>query len=77
MALFSKSKAAISPPPTKAAAAGSSYNSNQGAAMVGQYYTYTEGVLFSQAMSVPTIARAQQLIASVIASMKLKMYTEM
>ena len=77
MALFSKTKAAISPPPTKAAAAGSSYGGNQGAAMVGQYYTYTEGALFAQAMSVPTIARAQQLISSVIASMKLKMYTEM
>ena len=77
MAIFTKAKAAISPPPSKAAAAGSSYGGNQGAAMVGQYYTYTEGALFAQAMSVPTIARAQQLISSVIASMKLKMYTEM
>ena len=80
MAIFSKTKAAISPPPSKAAAAGSTfnnYNGPSGNAMIGEYYTYNEGVLFGQAMSVPTIARAQQLIASVIASMKLKMYTEM
>ena len=80
MALFSKTKAAISPPPSKAAAAGSTfnnYNGPSGNAMIGEYYTYNEGVLFGQAMSVPTIARAQQLISSVIASMKLKMYTEM
>jgi hypothetical protein len=80
MALFTKTKAAISPPPSKAAAAGSTfnnYNGPSGNAMIGEYYTYNEGVLFGQAMSVPTIARAQQLISSVIASMKLKMYTEM
>ena len=80
MAIFTKTKAAISPPPSKAAAAGSTfnnYNGPDGRAMIGEYYTYNEGVLFGQAISVPTIARAQQLIASVIASMKLKMYTEM
>jgi len=78
MALFSKTKAAISPPPTKAAAAGSTMGTGAiGPNMIGQYYTYQEGALFAQAMSVPTIARAQQLISSVISSMKLYQYTEM
>jgi hypothetical protein len=50
MALFSRvNKAAISPAPQKAAAAGAlpgGYSPNSaglGAAMVGQYYTYQEG----------------------------------
>ena len=76
MALFNKvTKAAISPPVGKAAAASS--NMSTGTSMIGQYYTYQEGNMFAQAMSVPTIARAQQLISSVISSMKLYQYTEM
>lgn len=79
MALFNKvTKAAISPPTGKAAAAGSNMATGViGPNMVGQYYTYQEGALFAQAMSVPTIARAQQLVSSVISSMKLYQYTEM
>ena len=83
MAIFNRSvnKAAISPEPTKAAAAGGAYmaqnTSNVGASMVGTYYSYVEGEARNRAMSVPTISRARDLMASVIGCMNLKMYTEM
>lgn len=83
MGLFDRkvSKAAISPAPNKAAAAGGmspGYNSsNAGINMIGQYYTYREGEARNRAISVPTINRARDLMASVIGSMPLKMYTEM
>ena len=85
MALFNKvTKAAISPPAGKAAAAGTGYNNfysaganNGGAAMVGVYYNYTEGEARNAAMSVPTVSRARDLIASVIGCMPLRMYNEM
>jgi hypothetical protein len=81
MAIFSRSinKAAISPEPTKAAAAGSYYSNsvnNGGANMVGQYYSYVEGDARNRAMSVPTVSRARDLMASVIGCMSLKMYNE-
>lgn len=84
MGLFTKkevTKAAISPVSDahKAAAAGSygGYTAqNQGINMVGQYYTYYEGEARNRAMSVPTISRARDLIASVIASTSLEMYNE-
>ena len=84
MGIFNRTvnKAAISPQPTKAAAAGStSYYTNSvnngGAQMIGQYYSYIEGPARNRAMSVPTISRARDLMASVIGCMNLKMYTEM
>ena len=82
MAIFNRSvnKAAISPEPTKAAAAGGYYSNsvnNGGANMVGQYYSYVEGDARNRAMSVPTVSRARDLCASVIGCMNLKMYTEM
>ena len=81
MAIFNRSvnKAAISPQPTKAAAAGGTFyqNNNAGAQLVGQYYSYVEGTARNRAMSVPTISRARDLMASVIGCMNLKMYTEM
>jgi len=85
MAFFNKvTKAAISPPVGKAAAAGTGYTgpyapsaNNGGAAMVGVYYNYTEGEARNAAMSVPTVSRARDLIASVIGCMPLKMYSEM
>ena len=80
MAIFNRSikKAAISPQPTKAAAAGSGYvGQNSGANSIGQYYNYVEGTARNRAMSVPTISRARDLCASVIGCMNLKMYTEM
>ena len=81
MAIFNRSvnKAAISPEPTKAAAAGGYYSNsvnNGGANMVGQYYSYVEGDARNRAMSVPTISRARDLMASVIGCMNLKMYNE-
>ena len=81
MAIFSRSvnKAAISPEPTKAAAAGGYYTNsvnNGGAQMIGQYYSYVEGDARNRAMSVPTVSRARDLMASVIGCMQLKMYNE-
>ena len=55
-----------------AAAAGGSASS----AMVGDYYTYTQGELFNRAMSVPAYSRSLGLISSVIGSMALRMYNE-
>jgi hypothetical protein len=82
MGIFNRTvnKAAISPPPAKAAAAGAAnYTSrnNGGANMIGQYYSYVEGDARNRAMSVPTISRARDLMASVVGCMNLKMYTEM
>jgi hypothetical protein len=81
MGIFNRTvnKAAISPEPTKAAAAGGTFyqNNNAGSQLVGQYYSYVEGTARNRAMSVPTISRARDLMASVIGCMNLKMYTEM
>jgi len=77
MALFSKTKAAISPPPSKAAAAGGTFEMGTGRAMIGAYYNYFEGDARNMAMSVPTVSRARDLIASVIGCMPLQMYKEM
>lgn len=49
---------------------------NLGAASVGNFYSYSEGVLRNNAMSVPTIARARDLIASVAGATPLRMYKE-
>jgi len=78
MALFNRvNKAAISPAPVKAAASGG-YSPNQaGVNLIGQYYTYIEGPARNRAMSVATISRARDLMASVISCMPLKMYNEM
>jgi hypothetical protein len=79
MAIFNKSvkKAAISPQPTKAAAAGGTFyqNNNAGAQLVGQYYSYVEGTARNRAMSVPTVSRARDLMVSVIGCMSLKQYS--
>ena len=82
MGIFNRTvtKAAISPQPTKSAAAGGAYmaqnTSNVGASMVGTYYSYVEGEARNRAMSVPTISRARDLMASVLGCMQLKMYNE-
>jgi phage portal protein BeeE len=83
MGIFDRkvNKAAISPAPAKAAAAGAmnpGYNSsNVGANMIGQYYTYREGQLRAAAISIPAISRSRDLLASVIGCMPLQMYNEM
>ena len=78
MALFNRvNKAAISPAPAKAAASGGYMPNQAGVNLIGQYYTYVEGPARNRAMSVATISRARDLMASVIACMPLKMYNEM
>jgi phage portal protein BeeE len=78
MALFNRvNKAAISPAPVKAAASGGYSPNSAGVNLIGQYYTYIEGPARNRAMSVATISRARDLMASVIACMPLKMYNEM
>ena len=83
MALFgNKQKAMMAvPAPTQGpAVAASKMGSwvdgagNIGSQSVGNFYSYSEGVLRNQAMSVPTIARARDLIASVVGSTPLKMF---
>jgi phage portal protein BeeE len=79
MALFNRvNKAAVSPAPAQAkAAAAGGYSSNMsGVNMVGQYYSYYEGEARNRAMSVATISRARDLMASVIGSLPLRMYNE-
>jgi len=84
MAIFgSRTKATIQAVPDSeghVAAAASGYYTggagNIGSNSVGNFYSYSEGVLRNNAMSVPTIARARDLIASVIASTPLQMYKE-
>ena len=81
MAIFNKTKkAAISPAPNKAAAAGGfapGYSSsNVGVNMIGQYYTYREGEMRAAAVSIPALSRSRDLLASVIGCMPLRMYNE-
>jgi phage portal protein BeeE len=83
MAIFKRGeqKAQIStgaPAVDKAAAAGSGFYRNaQGVNMVGEYWSYFEGDARNAAMSVPTLARGRDLMASVIGATKLCMYREM
>ena len=79
MAIFNRSvnKAAISPSVDKAAAAGNNYNGNNaGLPMIGAYFSYIEGDARNRAISVPTISRARDLMASVLGCMNLRMYNE-
>jgi phage portal protein BeeE len=79
MALFNRvTKAAISPaePTAKAAAAGGYASNTSVIDLINQKYTFMEGPARNRAMSVATISRARDLMASVIGSMPLKMYTE-
>jgi phage portal protein BeeE len=80
MALFGKPKTSAISVPTKVNAAtgfAPGYSSsNVGVNMIGQYYTYREGEARNAAISVPTINRARDLMASVIGSMPLRMYRE-
>ena len=74
MPLFNRqvSKAAISPAPSKAAAAGGYGGTNS----IGRYYQYQEGTARNNAISVPTCSRSRDLMASVIGCMNLRMYNE-
>lgn len=78
MGIFNKvNKAAISPPAEKTAAVGASNMfSTSGKNAVGNFYAYQAGLARNKAMSVAAISRSRDLMASVLACMKLKMYTE-
>jgi phage portal protein BeeE len=79
MALFNRvTKAAISPAPAqaKAAAAGGYSTNSAGRNLVGNYAQYWEGPARNRSMSVATISRARDLMASVIGSLPLRMYNE-
>ena len=84
MAIFNRSsKAMISSAPEEPsirAAAGSGYfageSGNIGSNFVGNFYSYSDGALRQNMMSVPTVARSRDLLASVIASTPLCMYKE-
>ena len=71
MALFGSKKVNATPAFASApvqAAAGS-------AAQVGQFYTYSVGASQELALSVPTVARSIQMIASMVGCLELKHYT--
>ena len=70
MAIFNKKP---EPPKVVKAAAGS----NAGASQIGNFFAYTDGVLRSRFMQVPTISRSRDLMASLIGCLPLVMYKEM
>jgi len=77
MGIFSRvTKAAISPPVAKAAASGSGMFPQTNMSNIGNFYAYQAGQARNKAMSVASISRSRDLMASVLACMKLKMYTE-
>lgn len=70
MAIFTKKP---EPPKVVKAAAGS----NAGAQQIGNFYAYTDGVLRSRFMQVPTVSRSRDLMASLIGCLPLVMYKTM
>lgn len=78
MAIFSRkvNKAAISPQPAKAAAAGANSYANMNASVnvFNQYYSWREGEARNQLMTIPAVSRCRDLMASVISCMPLRMY---
>jgi len=78
MGIFNRvNKAAISPPAEKTAAVGASNMfPTSGKASIGNFYAYQAGQARNKAMSVAAISRSRDLMASVLACMDLKMYTE-
>jgi len=75
MALFTRNKTAalaVSMEPSVKAAVG--YNA--GASQIGNFYSYLDGDARSRAMSVPTISRARDLIASMFGCLPVEFYRE-
>jgi hypothetical protein len=62
--------------PVKAAISGG-WTTNTGAGQIGNYYSYLQGDLRARLMSIPTVSRARDLMASVISTLPLVMYKEM
>ena len=77
MGIFNKpvTKAAISVPSVQAAVGYAPVGNSSNP--VGNFYNYMEGQQRNQAMSLATVSRSRDLLASVIACMPLKMYGEM
>ena len=76
MALFNRvNKAAISTPQVQAAVgyAPAGYSTNP----IENFYNYQSGIERNRAMSLATVSRSRDLLASVIGCMPLKMYGEM
>lgn len=73
MGLFNKrNTAAFAAGPDIKAATGGSY---VGSGQIGDLYSYTVGSLELRAMQVPTISRARDLIASMVACLDFRQYT--
>lgn len=78
MALFGKTKPAalgtsIEPEVKAAVGFGGTYSKNA----IGAFYQYSEGTARAEAMTLATVSRSRDLLASVIGCMPLKMYGEM
>lgn len=77
MGIFTKpvTKAAISEPPKVQAAVG--FGGTYSKDAIGAFYQYTEGTARAEAMTLATVSRSRDLLASVIGCMPLQMYGEM
>ena len=76
MALFTRKPEPATIVKAAAGSASSRTGSNAGASQIGNFYAYSDGVIRSRFMQVPTISRARDLGASVIGCLKLKQYKE-
>jgi len=77
MGLFTKpvTKAAISEPPKVQAALG--FGGTYSKDAIGAFYQYQEGTARAEAMTLATVSRSRDLLASVISCMPLQMFGEM
>jgi len=77
MGIFTKpvTKAAISEPPKVQAALG--FGGTYSKDAIGAFYQYQEGTARAEAMTLATVSRSRDLLASVIGCMPLQMYGEM
>lgn len=76
MALFTRKPELATIVKAAAGSASSRTGNNAGASQIGNFYAYSDGVIRSRFMQVPTISRARDLGASVIGCLKLKQYKE-
>jgi len=64
-------------PPPRVVKAAAGFSRNTGANALNRYYSFPQDDLRARAMAVPTLARARNLMASVIGGIPLIMYREM